>query len=221
LGIALKYTANETLMGYLYSIGQCNTTIGFIPFRLNEIYRPNLFYEKVFGRSEFLKNINTIEELYGTAFGLRTACQYGSIGVRAMEPKGLKEFMPTEKGAKKISYKENNEEQKIIIKLYLIWILAMLNNEKLWDISHEIAKQLISYKERAEKARANRISNIEILFASSRRQAFLKNLIPIIEDDKTINFEDLGKLVHFMPEDNFPYFNVLIKFRYITLINNK
>jgi hypothetical protein len=219
LGIALKYSANKTLVGYLYNIGQTNTTLGFIPFQLGELYRPNLFYEKIFGESEFLKNVKRIEELYGTAFGLRTVCQYGSIGVRAMEPKGLRAFLPTEKGAKNVAYKENDEEQKITFNIYLIWILAMLNNEKLWDISREIAQQLVTYKKGAEKARTNRASNIEALLSSNRRREFLQNLIPIIEDDRTINFENLGKMVHLMPEDNFHYFSTLIKFQYVILIN--
>jgi hypothetical protein len=215
LGIAMKYFDNKMLIGYLYNIGKSNTTIGFIPFLLNEISRPNLFYEKIFGHSEFLKNINRIEELYGTAFGLRTACQYGSIGVRAMEPKGLKEFMPTEKGAKKISYKENDEEQKIKFHTYLIWILAMLNNEKLWDISRETAELLLKYEAGARSVSTGRKNKVGNLLDSASGKQFLLNMIPIITDEQDKEpYEKLGKMVHMMPKDNFSYFNTLIRFQY-------
>jgi hypothetical protein len=218
LGMALKYSMNEMLIGYLYNIGQTNTTIGFIPFQLKEIYRPNLFYERIFGMSEFLRNIKRIEELYGTAFGLRAACQYGSIGVKAMEPKGLKAFLPTEKNAKKIVYKENDDEQKITFNTYLIWILAMLNNEKLWDISRETAELLLKYEAGAKSTKTDRKNKVSKLLESANDKQFLLNMIPIIEEEQEKEpYENLGKMVHMMPKDNFSYFNTLIRFQYAIL----
>jgi hypothetical protein len=220
LGISLHFS-DENLLGYLYILDKSNTTIGFIPFIMRDIKKPNQFYENIFGKSALLQNYKTIENIYGTALGLKKACNQGSIGVKAMEPDGLRDFFPTAKKTKTIIYKKNDEKQKITFNTYLIWILAMLNNEKLWDISREIALQLITYKKGAEKARTNRTSNIEALLTSSRRKQFLQNLIPIIEDDKTVDFENLGKTVHSMPEDNFPYFNTLLKFQYVILTNKQ
>ena len=220
LGIAEKY--DETaLVGYLYNIGQTNTTYGFIFFNLVEISRPNTFYKNIFGVPAFMQDVKKLEQLYGTAFGLRAACSMGSVGVQAMEPQGLKAYLPSVKGAGKIKYKENDEEQRINFNIYLIWILAMMNNEKLWDNSLEIAQKLFKYKSGAEKTRTNRGSNVEALLASFKRKQFLQNLLPIMEDDKTICFEEVGKIVHFMQEDNFPYFNTLIKFQYVILTNKK
>lgn len=217
LGISLQFSQNN-LTGYLYNIGKSNTTIGFIPFIIQDIRRPNEFYERIFGRSSLLQNIKQIENLYGTAFGLRTACQHGSIGVQAMEPNGLRAFLPTDKGTKKISYNGNDEEQRITFNIYLIWILAMLNNEKLWDTSREIAQQLIKYKIGAEKSRTNRKTDVENLLSSTTSKQFLLNLIPIIEEEKEVgSFEEMGKLVHLMPKDNFPYLNTLIRFQYALL----
>jgi hypothetical protein len=219
LGISLHFS-DEDLLGYLYILDKSNTTIGFIPFIMRDIKKPNQFYENIFGKSSLLQNYKTIEKIYGTAVGLKKACNQGSIGVKAMEPKGLRDFFPNGRETKKIVYIKNDYEQEITFNTYLIWILAMLNNEKLWDISREIAQQLITYKKGAEKARTNRTANIEALLASSRRKQFLQNLIPIVEDDKTVDFENIGKIVHFMPEDNFPYFNTLLKFQYV-ILNNK
>jgi hypothetical protein len=217
LGIAEKY--NETaLIGYLYNIGQTNTTYGFIPFDLKEISRPNIFYKNIFGTPAFMQDVKKIEQLYGTAFGLRAACSLGSIGVKAMEPKGLKAFFPSIKGVNKINIKENDEEQRITFNTYLIWILAMMNNEKLWDISRDVAQLLLEYEAGAGKARKDRTNKVEQLLESGSSKQFLQNMISIIEEtDEKQKFEDLGKTVHFMPKDNFPYFSTLIRFQYALL----
>lgn len=218
LEIAQRFAGNN-FVGYLYNIGKTNTTIGFIPFKLEDISRPNQFYEKIFGKEVLMQDLKQIEELYGTAFGLRAACQYGSIGVQALEPKGLRAFMPTDKGCKKISYQENDNTQRITFNIYLIWILAMLNNEKLWEESQQIAKLLLDYEAGAGKARKDRTNNVNQLLDATSSKQFLQNMIPIIEDvvkeGKDVrSYENLGKTIHVMPKDNFPYFNTLIKFQY-------
>ena len=60
IGIARKIPAKE-LVGYLYSIGQSNTTIGFIPFKLQDIIRPNQLYAKIFGEEVLTQNQKKIE----------------------------------------------------------------------------------------------------------------------------------------------------------------
>jgi hypothetical protein len=217
LNIARQFPINH-LVGYLFNIGQTNTTIGFIPFKLSDIVRPNQLYEKIFGNPTFIKDIKKVEALYGTAIGLRAACQSGAIGISAMEPKGLRPFIPTNKGTKKVS-PPKDEEQKITFNTYLIWILAMLNNEKLWDTSREIANLLLKYEAGAGKAKRDRKNNVDKLLESTSVKQFILNLIPIVMDEKEISdYENLGKIVHSMPSDNFPYFNTLIRFQY-ALIN--
>lgn len=218
LGIARNYSL-DNLVGYLYSIGQSNSTIGFIPFKLKDIIRPCQLYAKIFGESTFKQDALAVEKLLGTGMGLRAACQAGAIGVASMEPKGLRTFFPTEKGTKKVSFnKREDGEQKIIFNTYLIWILAMLNNEKLWDLSQEIAELLLKYEAGAGKARSNRVNNVNQLFESTTAKLFLQRLIPIIEDEEQVEmYRNLGKIIHSMPKDNVPYFNILIRFQYALL----
>ena len=172
----------DILLGYLYSIGQTNTTIGFIPFNLSEITRPDHFYKKLFGTSEYQKNHSKMEQLYGTAMGLRVACRSGAIGIQAMEPKGLQVFLPQGQKTKKIVYKED-EEQIITFNTYLIWILAMLNNEKLWNFSRQFAELLLNYEAGAGKAKKDRINRVDQLLGSTSSKQFLLNLIPIVEEE--------------------------------------
>ncbi|MCS3284375.1 hypothetical protein NXV73_21035 [Bacteroides salyersiae] len=175
-------------------------------------------YEKIFGKLDYQKDAPKVSKLYGTAIGLRAACQAGAIGIPAMEPKGLKAFFPTTKGIRKISYKEGDEEQRIIYCTYLIWILAMLNNEKLWELSREFAELLLKYEAGAGKARTDRKNNVNRLLESVSVKQFLQNLIPVIQDEKEVEgYENMGKTVHSMSKDNFPYFNTLIRFQYALL----
>ena len=63
-----------------------------------------------------------IIHLFGTAYGFLRSCQMGMIGVSALEPKGLKEYMM--KGKIPV-YDAENEEKRINFYTYIIWILAV------------------------------------------------------------------------------------------------
>ena len=52
-GIA-RNNRTSNMVGYLYSIGQTNTTVGFIPFKLQDIIRPSQLYAKIFGESVWM-----------------------------------------------------------------------------------------------------------------------------------------------------------------------
>lgn len=110
IGMARKY-ASMQILGYVYSIGQTNTTIGFIPFNLDRIRKPSMLYKKYFG----MENGRNAEKLWGTEYGFRTACCNGVIGLRAMEPKGLKPYF--EKGNVP---KKPKEEQTINYNVSLV-----------------------------------------------------------------------------------------------------
>ena len=85
-GISRQYK-NIQMIGYLYNIGKINRTYGFVPFLLSEIRRPIELYKKLFGT---IGDCDSMEELYGTALGFTEACKQGVIGVKALEPKGVK-----------------------------------------------------------------------------------------------------------------------------------
>lgn len=214
--IANRFKTVHT-MGYIYKIDQTNSTIGFIPFRLAEIIKPYLFFEKIFGPADARQNNEKMKKIFGTNEGLQKACQKGSIGIRAMEPKDLRTYMP---GAKRKEIKCKNEEDKITFNIYLIWIIAMLNNEKMWDISQEFAKTLLEYEAGAPKGSRARANNINQLLESSNSKLFINNLLPIIKDsdeDGKEKMSAIGKVIHEMPKDNYSYFNTLIKFHYALL----
>jgi hypothetical protein len=211
-GLAKEYPS-LTFTSYVYKLGfnTPNVTIGFIAMLLPKVKYTTDLYEKFFGTNNKL----LAESFFGTAMGFIKACEMGAIGVNALEPQGFRACFG--KGVIP-KYNANDEEKSINFNTYLIWLLAMLNNEKLWDTSREIALQLIKYKAGAEKSRTNRKTDVENLLSSTTSKQFLQNLIPLIEEEKeVVNFEEMGKLVHLMPNDNFPYFSTLIRFQYALL----
>lgn len=211
----------DTMTGYLYSIGQTNSTFGFIPFSLNEIRRPFQLYKKLFGEQALVRDHAKMELLFGGGVGLHAVCRRGAIGVRSMEPKGLHEYMVTSSKRKNIK-KPESEDDTITYNIYLTWIMAVLNNADLWNQTEAIIQELISYQNDAAKLRANRKNNVEKLLESRTLDLFLKNLIPLIQDTKadgkdTKIYQDLIELLNIMPRENYSYFNTLLGLRFALL----
>lgn len=215
IGISKKYR-NAQILGYIYSIGQTNTTIGFIPFNLNQIRRPIHLYEKIFGMS----NGRNAESLWGTAIGFKTACTYGAIGIKAMEPKGLRDYVYS-KGDKvpKQPKAPKNEDEQINFNVYKIWILAMLNNDELWEKSQELAELLNEASSDKDKSISTKRKNLveTVLYATNKKQFIAAATEVVSCIDKKDEFKGIVKEIHGMPTDNVPYFLTLLRFQYKTL----
>lgn len=218
IGIA-RHFQNPRIMGYVYSLGQTNTTIGFIPFNLEHIKRPLQLYQQIFGTDEGKK----ADELWGTETGLRVCCQKGAIGIEAMQPKGLKPYMNGDKNndIKLPKYAEDNEEQKISFHTYQIWLLAMLNNQELWDMSLEFAKALNAYARSGVKGKTTNSRQIDEVLKATNKRSFIEALGNIASDISDIdNIQKVALVVNNMPTDNVPYFLTLVRF-HVSSLNNK
>ena len=215
IGISKKYR-NAQILGYIYSIGQTNTTIGFIPFNLNQIRRPIHLYEKIFGMS----NGRNAESLWGTAIGFKTACTYGAIGIKAMEPKGLRDYVYS-KGDKvpKQPKTPKNEDEQINFNVYKIWILAMLNNDELWEKSQELAELLNEASSDKDKSISTKRKNlVETMLNATNKKQFIAAAAEVVSFiGKKDEFKGIVKEIHGMPTDNVPYFLTLLRFQYKTL----
>ena len=215
IGISKKYR-NAQILGYIYSIGQTNTTIGFIPFNLNQIRRPIHLYEKIFGMS----NGRNAESLWGTAIGFKTACTYGAIGIKAMEPKGLRDYVYS-KGDKvpKQPKAPKNEDEQINFNVYKIWILAMLNNDELWEKSQELAELLNEASSDKDKSISTKRKNlVETMLNATNKKQFIAAAAEVVSFiGKKDEFKGIVKEIHGMPTDNVPYFLTLLRFQYKTL----
>lgn len=204
--------SEQNLLGYVYSLGQTNITIGFVPFILQQIRCPIDLYIRFFG----MKDGRIAEELYGTAFGFDRACQAGAIGLKALEPKGLKDYM--EKG--KLPKYTDNEEQTIKFHTYQIWIMAMLNNKDLWVQSENFAHVLKEYSAGSKNAKTDRPNKVKSLLETLNKKEFIRKLTDIISEvDDASKLIETAKIVNDMPADNVTYFLTLIRFHYAAIIN--
>jgi hypothetical protein len=213
VGIARNYSGSlET--AYVYSLGKMNITIGFIPFDLPKIKYPFDLYFKYFGT----QNSKLVENLFGTAIGFTKACQMGAIGVKALEPKGFRDCL--EKGNLP-KYSPSDEENTIKFNTYQIWLLAMLNNEQLWEQAQQIALTLNNYSKSGRSSTTTKSQEVKTLLASVNKKQFIENLIPLINENSNVEqMNEMAKMIISMPSDNVSYFLTLIRFQY-AVINKK
>ena len=210
--ICQHYT-NPKVLGYVYGFGQMNTTIGFIPFVLSQIRRSFDFYDRLFQMER-----EKAEPFWGTAFGLQKACERGVVGLLAMEPKGLRDYILAKKMPK---YKQENQQQTILFHTYITWIIAMLNNEELWAKALEFATVLQNFSKESKQGKTINARKVdEVLRAISKRK-FIEALVEIVGNSTEVDvITNIASLVNTMPTENVPYFLTLVRFRYAE-INNK
>ncbi|HOW31787.1 MAG TPA: hypothetical protein PLP88_09475 [Bacteroidales bacterium] len=213
VGIARAYP-ETSLTAYVYSLGQMNITVGFVPFELPRIRQPFELYEKYFGTTRR----EQVELLFGTAMGFTKACQMGAVGVNALEPKGFRECL--DKGVIP-KYNPDDEEKTINYNTYQIWLLAMLNNEQLWEKALQIAATLNNYSLSDKNARKVKSQEVANLLASVNKKQFIESLSEIVKGSpETDQLAKIASLVHSMPVDNVSYFLTLIRFQY-AVVNKK
>ncbi|TCN62703.1 hypothetical protein [Acetobacteroides hydrogenigenes] len=231
--------AEETVTAYIYSLGQTNKTMGFIPFRFHQGRSILSIYKILFGENDALTQKKDYEGMFG--IHIKRACEFGAIGLQALEPQGLREYfdkakMPnftaTAVAAKNGETPEAFEERKkkankkdyeniISFRTYKTWLIAMITKNKQEDLhySEEVAKALKEYRADAKKRdRANLLEN-ELLQAKTKKQ-FLDGLATLVKDvDPKLleTFKILRDKVHLMTTEEFGYFVVLLKFDYAYL----
>ena len=212
IGIS-RHFSSPKMTGYVYRFDKTNTTIGFIPFNLEHIRRPLELYKRLFGEEEGRK----AEELWGTGIGFKACCQKGAIGIEAMRPKDLEHYMIADKG-KDILLPKYDEKQIINYHTYQIWLLAMLNNQELWDKSHDFAKALFDVVAQDKSISTQRKNVVKFVLSSTTKKNFmssLENLVPISENIACI--KETAGIVNLMPSDNVPYFLTLVRFHYAVI----
>ena len=169
-------------------------------------------YQKFFG----IDSEKKAEPLWGTAFGLLKACQSGAIGIRAMEPKGLRDYI--EKG--KMPKIKESEEETINFNTYKIWIMAMLNNEELWVKAQEFAKEMQVFVKKDKPKSTKRKNQVDSVLESINKKNFFACITEIVKEaENSDKIEEVAKLIHLMPNDNVPYFLTLIRFHYASMDN--
>ncbi len=219
--ILAQSLSNELLTIYAYSLGQMNKTIGFIQLKLPELKRFSNIYNKLFTKQIGISN-EKLTELYESEYGFNVACEkFSIIGLRAIEPKDLKKYMPNakEKGLPKL---KDDEKSIINYSIYITWVIAMLNNEQLLELAEKTAVTLKEFVSQEGKVRTNRTNAVEKLLGVRNRKEFIDNITEIVNEDISmsgLSNELVNKIMLEVAPDQVPLFVTLLRFKYLS--NNK
>ncbi len=215
---ALSRLFPKTLLNaYAYSFGQMNKTIGFVQLNLPEVTRLSQMYKALFGKMEILKNVSELERVYEAERGFNNACEAGIIGLRALEPKGLRKYMPGKADRTEYPKEKKSLEAQITYSIYISWILAMLNNKELLALAQKTAAALRDFVSRETRAKAARGNSVDKILNSKSRKELIESLTVLVEDDAAMS-EICNAIVNEVmlniPPDSLPLFVTLLRFKY-------
>lgn len=203
------------LNAYIYSLGQTNKTIGFIPIylkagrRLKDIFKQLFHTETPFEKKEF-------QSLFG--MHIKRACELGNIGLHALRPDNLKKYMEENRNIPFSKDEEKRKEQTLIYQSYKTWLTAMIskNKEQITDYTSDLAKLILRYRKNAKGTTGTNLINKDLFGAKSKR-GFIEALTEMISVLEGADLDALKKLkdeVHLMTNEEFGYFSTLLKFDY-------
>lgn len=213
-----KFYPKKPITTYAYNLSQTNTTLGFINILLPSIRKMYELRDAIFiNKKETVLSDKEIEAL-STFYNFKSACQFGSIGLRSLEPSKLREYMP--RGsilyAQGKDLKFTDEESFHNYQLYKIWITAMLNKTELLELASRVSNALLKIEALPNQGKTvfkNLSNNVR---ESKNLKDFIDNLSLVLEEtpENADVFKNVVEEILKMPSDNFPLFITLIRFEY-------
>ncbi len=208
---------SRTLTVYVFTFGNTNQTVGFRQVYLDEVNRFVDLYIHLFGEADGIDDPSKLAALYQTEFGFRTACMMGTIGLRAIQPNKLRDFIPKRATLVKKPKPPIKDHQRLTFHLYLTWIIAMLNNKDLKSLAEECARILRKHAESGTKARTSRQREAEQVLKATSKRTFISALIEILPEKPEKDRNSLNNLVDAVlaiPASDVPLLLTLIRFKY-------
>lgn len=220
----LDWHSGEVLPVYVFSLGQTNTTYGFINIHLPQIRR---LYEAQFEVKKSLLSMEDDDEIsfwetYAPEFSLREVCLLGEIGLRGLRPKDYGKMMDEKFRTIKI----DNKNRQTFLNIQ-IWIIAMLNNKSdLQELAASLASELIAAESTGtakERGKTSDIAESKALFEAKGLTNFINALTDFLEK-RNVGAEVCRSVVNQsirIPGEQFPLFKALLRFEYVYLKSNK
>lgn len=216
----LEWHAGEILPTYIFSLGQTNTTYGFINIHLPQIQRlrqARFEIKNAFFSMSDESEVNFWQQ-YEPEFSLREVCQLGEIGLRGLRPKDYGKMVDGSFSALKF----NDKNRHTLLNIQ-IWILAMLNNKSdLQKLAADLAKELIAAESSGSaKGRGKTSDSVDAkaLFEAKGITSFVTTLTDFLE--KRDHAADVCRSVVDqsirIPFELFPLFKALLRFEYVFL----
>ncbi|MDR0605643.1 MAG: hypothetical protein LBG80_15200 [Bacteroidales bacterium] len=219
LFVLSKVYPRKSFIGNAYILEKTNSTFGFIKIILPEIKKLYELRDILFiNEPTTILSDKEIENL-STFYNFKTVCSLGTIGLKAIEPAKLREYMP--KGsvmyAQGKDYKFSDEQSYSNYKLFKIWIMAMLNKTELLNLASNVAKALLKFEKMEERGKKVYSALSQDVRDANSLRVFINKLTEILERTPE-NAEIFKKVVEEglkMPSDNYPLFVTLIRFEYV------
>lgn len=215
--MAKKYP-NKIFTINAFKFADTNQTLGFVNLYLPEIKRFYEIRDAIFiSKEESLLSDEEIENL-SPYFFFKEACKLGVIGLKAIEPAKLREYMP--KGsflyAQGKEYKFSIEESFINYQLFKIWIIAMLNKTELLKLATGVASALFEFEKSDERGKKVFSSLSKEVRESGNIKFFIDKLTEVLSHQPANAdvFKEVVEEVLKMPSDSFPLLATLIRFEY-------
>lgn len=212
-----KLYPNKTVTTYCFNLSQTNTTLGFINLVLPKIRKLYELRDKIFipEESSVLKE-EEIENL-STYYSFKGACRMGTIGLKALEPDKLREYMPEPFGKSK-DYKFTHEDSYKQYQLFKLWIIAMINKTELLGSATKIAGILVEIEiqeKETNRGKSGTSQKIKEFLSVKNIREFADILTGFLDltekrESLRITLQEVLK----MPSDLFPLFITLIRFEY-------
>ncbi|PRY21717.1 hypothetical protein CLV58_1495 [Spirosoma oryzae] len=215
---ALSRRVSRRLTTYVYSLSQMNTTVGFVLIDLPKVVAVERdLYKQLFGQQGQFKE-EALSSLYNTELGFQKACELGVIGLRAIEPASLREYIPNPRGPGKPvkALKDSNDPLFITYTIYQIWIIAMLNNQKLLELSERVAAMLIQVADPTKRGKTGGSNLVNELVSTTNRAQLIERFAKLIErvpDQHQMLNETAGSIA-LMPVSDIPLFIALLKLKF-------
>jgi hypothetical protein len=204
---------DTALTVYVYSLGNTNQTIGFRQLLLPEVQYFAELYETLFGNVEGV-SAQRLADAFDPAFSIYRACEQGAIGLKALQPDKLRDYMPGRGSKTPGTTRSENKFTRYLT--FQTWIIAMLNNEDLIEVTEQLAEALREHAESDTKGRTTNKRRAEQALKASHRREFLESLTEIAKEDGTRAdlFNDTADEVVKMPSSDFPLFATLLRLKY-------
>lgn len=216
--------SGEIMTVYAYNLSQTNTTLGFLNLNLPEVHRLYELRDKIFiNQPESALTYQQIAELEPN-FSFKSACKFGVIGLRTLEPDKLREYLPQNDPKKNKDLNLTKEESLKQFHIFKLWIYAMLNKTELLELAGNLADILVKFensggdrgktKEDRLSDQARSATNLRV-FADKWGEILSR--IPELSDMPENAAETIRLTIHHavkLPSDNFPLFVALMRFEY-------
>lgn len=218
-----KLFGSRTFTVNAFVSSKTNSTYGFVNLVLRDVQKLYQLNEHLFLEENSILTEEEIDSL-STFYSFNGVCKLGVIGLKAIEPEKLRDYMP--KGsvlyAQGKDFKFINENSLFQYKLFKIWIIAMINKTELLKLATLVATSLVDFEKKADKGKTDFARISEEVRDSSNLRLFIEKLTLIMDKipEKSNTFREVVEQALKMPTDIFPLFVTLIRFEYAFINSN-